>query len=216
MPRNSLPGAPPPSGSGPPSAQPTSSIRQRSGGAGFIPISRACVASRSGGSEGTPAPDRDLGVRRARRCGAGRRPREPALRPERLPRLIDDRWPARRMGLRVGSSQGNPPFPTEERTRIAPIQATRNECCGVDFAALGVVAPAEAAVDYFLEVNGVRGVEDAKQAKSIDVESFSWGARPRRQEGRRTCTTQRHEEGTWQVRRSSSGWCRARPSRALS
>ena len=45
------------------------------------------------------------------------------------------------------------------------------------FAALGVVAPAEAAVDYFLEVNGVPGEStDAKQAKSIDVESVSWGA----------------------------------------
>ena len=45
------------------------------------------------------------------------------------------------------------------------------------FAALGVVAPAEAAVDYFLEVNGVAGEsQDAKQAKSIDIESFSWGA----------------------------------------
>jgi type VI secretion system secreted protein Hcp len=45
------------------------------------------------------------------------------------------------------------------------------------FAALGVVAPAEAAVDYFLEVNGVPGEStDAKQAKSIDIESFSWGA----------------------------------------
>jgi type VI secretion system secreted protein Hcp len=45
------------------------------------------------------------------------------------------------------------------------------------FAALGVVAPAEAAVDYFLEVNGVPGEStDAKQAKSIDVEAFSWGA----------------------------------------
>ena len=44
------------------------------------------------------------------------------------------------------------------------------------FAALGVVAPAEAAVDYFLEVNGVPGESlDAKQAKSIDVEAFSWG-----------------------------------------
>ena len=45
------------------------------------------------------------------------------------------------------------------------------------FAALGVVAPAEAAVDYFLEVNGVTGEsQDAKQAKSIDVQSVSWGA----------------------------------------
>jgi type VI secretion system secreted protein Hcp len=45
------------------------------------------------------------------------------------------------------------------------------------FAAFGVVAPAEAAVDYFLEVNGVVGEsQDAKQAKSIDVQSFSWGA----------------------------------------
>jgi type VI secretion system secreted protein Hcp len=45
------------------------------------------------------------------------------------------------------------------------------------FAALGVVAPAEAAVDYFLEVNGVPGEsQDAKFAKSIDVEAYSWGA----------------------------------------
>ncbi len=45
------------------------------------------------------------------------------------------------------------------------------------FAALGVVATAEAAEDYFLEVNGVPGEsQDAKQAKSIDIESFSWGA----------------------------------------
>ena len=45
------------------------------------------------------------------------------------------------------------------------------------FAALGVVAPAEAAVDYFLEVNGVPGEsQDAKFAKSIDVFSYSWGA----------------------------------------
>ena len=45
------------------------------------------------------------------------------------------------------------------------------------FAALGVVAPAEAAVDYFLEVNGVPGEStDAKQAKSIEIESVSWGA----------------------------------------
>jgi type VI secretion system secreted protein Hcp len=45
------------------------------------------------------------------------------------------------------------------------------------FAALGVVAPAEAAVDYFLEVNGVPGEsQDAKFAKSIDVEAYSWAA----------------------------------------
>ena len=45
------------------------------------------------------------------------------------------------------------------------------------FAALGVVAPAEAAVDYFLEVNGVPGEShDSKFAKSIDVQSYSWGA----------------------------------------
>jgi type VI secretion system secreted protein Hcp len=43
------------------------------------------------------------------------------------------------------------------------------------FAALGVVAPAEAAVDYFLEVNGVPGEShDSKFAKSIDVFSYSW------------------------------------------
>ncbi|HEX6652391.1 MAG TPA: type VI secretion system tube protein Hcp [Thermoleophilaceae bacterium] len=45
------------------------------------------------------------------------------------------------------------------------------------FAALGVVAPAEAAVDYFLEVDGVPGESrDAKEAKAIDVLSYSWGA----------------------------------------
>ena len=45
------------------------------------------------------------------------------------------------------------------------------------FAALGVVAPAEAAVDYFLEVNGVPGEShDSKFAKSIDVFSYTWGA----------------------------------------
>jgi type VI secretion system secreted protein Hcp len=45
------------------------------------------------------------------------------------------------------------------------------------FAAFGVVAPAEAAVDYFLEVNGVPGEsQDAKMAKAIDVLSYSWGA----------------------------------------
>jgi type VI secretion system secreted protein Hcp len=45
------------------------------------------------------------------------------------------------------------------------------------FAALGVVAPAEAAVDYFLEINGVPGEsQDAKFAKSIDVFDYSWGA----------------------------------------
>jgi type VI secretion system secreted protein Hcp len=45
------------------------------------------------------------------------------------------------------------------------------------FAALGVVAPAEAAVDYFLEVNGVPGEShDSKFAKSIDVQAYSWGA----------------------------------------
>jgi type VI secretion system secreted protein Hcp len=45
------------------------------------------------------------------------------------------------------------------------------------FAAFGVVAPAEAAVDYFLEVNGVQGEsQDAKFAKSIDIESYAWGA----------------------------------------
>ena len=45
------------------------------------------------------------------------------------------------------------------------------------FAALGVVAPAEAAVDYFLEVNGVPGEShDSKFAKSIDVFSYSWAA----------------------------------------
>jgi len=48
------------------------------------------------------------------------------------------------------------------------------------FAALGVVAPAEAAVDYFLEVNGVPGEShDSKFAKSIDVEAYSWGASAR-------------------------------------
>ena len=45
------------------------------------------------------------------------------------------------------------------------------------FAAFGVVAPAEAAVDYFLEVNGVPGEsQDAKMAKAIDVLSYSWSA----------------------------------------
>lgn len=45
------------------------------------------------------------------------------------------------------------------------------------FAALGAVAPAEAAVDYFLEVDGVAGESrDAKEAKAIDVLSYSWGA----------------------------------------
>ena len=45
------------------------------------------------------------------------------------------------------------------------------------FAALGVVTPAEAAVDYFLEVNGVPGEShDSKFAKSIDVQSYTWGA----------------------------------------
>ena len=45
------------------------------------------------------------------------------------------------------------------------------------FAAFGVVAPAEAAVDYFLEVNGVPGEsQDAKLAKAIDVKDYSWGA----------------------------------------
>jgi len=45
------------------------------------------------------------------------------------------------------------------------------------FAAFGVVAPAEGAVDYFLEVNGVPGEsQDAKMAKAIDVLSYSWGA----------------------------------------
>lgn len=42
--------------------------------------------------------------------------------------------------------------------------------------ALGVVPTAEA-VDYFLEVDGVQGEsQDAQQAGSIDVLSFSWGA----------------------------------------
>lgn len=45
------------------------------------------------------------------------------------------------------------------------------------FAAFGVVAPAEAAVDYFLEVNGVPGEsQDAKMPDAIDVLSYSWGA----------------------------------------
>ena len=45
------------------------------------------------------------------------------------------------------------------------------------FAAFGIVAPAEAAVDYFLEVSGVPGEsQDAKMAKSIDVQDYSWGA----------------------------------------
>jgi type VI secretion system secreted protein Hcp len=45
------------------------------------------------------------------------------------------------------------------------------------FAAFGVVAPAEAAVDYFLEVDGVPGEsQDAKMQKAIDLQSFSWGA----------------------------------------
>ena len=45
------------------------------------------------------------------------------------------------------------------------------------FAAFGVVAPAEAAVDYFLEVSGVPGEsQDAKLAKAIDVRDYSWGA----------------------------------------
>jgi type VI secretion system secreted protein Hcp len=44
------------------------------------------------------------------------------------------------------------------------------------FAAFGVVASAEAA-DYFLEINGVPGEsQDAKQAKSVDVLSYTWGA----------------------------------------
>jgi type VI secretion system secreted protein Hcp len=45
------------------------------------------------------------------------------------------------------------------------------------FAALGVVAPAEAAVDYFLEIEGIPGESrDAKEGKSIDVLSYSWSA----------------------------------------
>jgi type VI secretion system secreted protein Hcp len=44
------------------------------------------------------------------------------------------------------------------------------------FAAFGVVAPAEGA-DYFLEINGIAGeTQDAKQAKSVDVISYAWGA----------------------------------------
>ena len=45
------------------------------------------------------------------------------------------------------------------------------------FAAFGVVAPAQAAVDYFLEIDGVTGEsQDAKFQKAIDVQSYSWGA----------------------------------------
>jgi type VI secretion system secreted protein Hcp len=43
------------------------------------------------------------------------------------------------------------------------------------FASFGVVAPAEGA-DYFLEISGIAGeTQDAKQAKSIDVVSYTWG-----------------------------------------
>jgi type VI secretion system secreted protein Hcp len=45
------------------------------------------------------------------------------------------------------------------------------------FAALGVVAPAHAAVDYFLEVEGVPGEsQDARFPNAIDLQSYSWGA----------------------------------------
>jgi type VI secretion system secreted protein Hcp len=45
------------------------------------------------------------------------------------------------------------------------------------FAAFGVVAPAEAAVDYFLEVQGVPGEsQDAGLSNAIDLQSYSWGA----------------------------------------
>ena len=43
------------------------------------------------------------------------------------------------------------------------------------FAAFGVAAPAEGA-DYFLEISGIAGeTSDAKQAKSVDVLSYTWG-----------------------------------------
>ncbi len=45
------------------------------------------------------------------------------------------------------------------------------------FAALGVVAPAEAAVDYYLEIEGVPGESlDSKFNGAVEVRSFSWGA----------------------------------------
>ena len=45
------------------------------------------------------------------------------------------------------------------------------------FAAFGVVPTAQAAVDYFLEIDGVEGEsQDAKLFKSVEIEAFSWGA----------------------------------------
>lgn len=44
-------------------------------------------------------------------------------------------------------------------------------------AAFGLAASADAAVDYFLEVDGVQGEsQDAREANSIDLVSYSWGA----------------------------------------
>lgn len=50
---------------------------------------------------------------------------------------------------------------------------------------LAVAPTANAAVDYFLEIDGVPGEsQDAQQAGSIDVLSFSWGATNSRGRGR--------------------------------
>lgn len=50
---------------------------------------------------------------------------------------------------------------------------------------LAVVPPANAAVDYFLEIDGIPGEsQDAQQADSVDVLSFSWGATNSRGRGR--------------------------------
>ena len=86
----------------------------------------------------------------------------------------------------VSTHPKHPTFQTHERTRI--LRRFRLLITGAVvsvFAAFGIVAPAEAAVDYFLEVSGVPGEsQDAKQAKTIDVESSPGAHRQRRQEGR--------------------------------
>jgi type VI secretion system secreted protein Hcp len=44
-------------------------------------------------------------------------------------------------------------------------------------AVLGVAPSAEAQVDYFLEINGIPGEsQDSKHLKTVEVESWSWGA----------------------------------------
>ena len=121
----------------------------------------------------------DLGVRGSRAIrgpGAGPRARPLAPPPQRQAPH------ATAVGIAAPAAVRSPLRPThrqstEKRTRMRRLRLLVTGTVVSIFAAFGVVPTAQAAVDYFLEIDGVEGEsQDAKLFKSVEIEAFSWGA----------------------------------------